>query len=62
VNCVEGILECVVVSRAELSGCSLPEICEIQAFQGVKIQVEFFWIVTAEDGGSKVLRNVGIVP
>jgi len=32
----------------------------------VKIQVEVFWIVVpcsvAEDGGSKVIRNVGILP
>jgi len=33
-------------------------------FTAVKIHVEVFWFVTpqSEDGGSKLLRNVGIIP
>jgi hypothetical protein len=48
--------------------------CEIWGFQGVKIQVKVFWIVTPcsvvvghwslhrEDGGSMDLSNVDILP
>jgi hypothetical protein len=46
----------------------------VEVFTAVKIQVDVFWIVTPanvvidtkplqkEDGASKVLRNVGILP
>jgi hypothetical protein len=35
-----------------------------EMFTAVKIHVEVFWFVTpqSEDGGSKLLRNVGIIP